>query len=146
MTMFVDADPLALSAVTAHSYTQAQGQTQTQTQAPAHAQGQERQPAQEQEPSPPSSHSPSDEVQSPIKPDGSPKKRKRTRKAATGKKFECKHKGCGKSYSRAEHLYRHQLNRTYSLAAHSCGTCFRACLWCLWSWLIDILTLTLTLS
>ncbi|EGE08202.1 zinc finger protein zas1 [Trichophyton equinum CBS 127.97] len=112
MTMFVDADPLALSAVTAHSYTQAQGQTQTQTQAPAHAQGQERQPAQEQEPSPPSSHSPSDEVQSPIKPDGSPKKRKRTRKAATGKKFECKHKGCGKSYSRAEHLYRHQLNHS----------------------------------
>lgn len=117
MTMFVDADPLALSAVTAHRYTQAQGQTQTQTQAqaqaPAQAQGQERQTAQEQEPSPPSSHSPSDEVQSPVKPDGSPKKRKRTRKAATGKKFECKHKGCGKSYSRAEHLYRHQLNRTY---------------------------------
>lgn len=27
------------------------------------------------------------------------------------KRFECKFEGCGKSYSRAEHLYRHQLNR-----------------------------------
>lgn len=45
---------------------------------------------------------------------GSPKKRKRTRKANLDKKFECKHEGCGKSYSRAEHLYRHQLNRTPS--------------------------------
>jgi hypothetical protein len=27
------------------------------------------------------------------------------------KKFPCPHEGCGKSYSRAEHLYRHQLNR-----------------------------------
>ncbi|KAF2728545.1 hypothetical protein EJ04DRAFT_591134 [Polyplosphaeria fusca] len=26
------------------------------------------------------------------------------------KKFECPHEGCGKSYSRAEHLHRHQLN------------------------------------
>lgn len=106
MTMFVDADPLAHSAVAAHRYTQAQ--------APAQAQGLERRQEQEQEPSPQSSHSPSDGVQSPVKPpDESPKKRKRTRKAATGKKFECKHKGCGKSYSRAEHLSRHQLNRTY---------------------------------
>lgn len=40
---------------------------------------------------------------------GSTKKRKRT--IPTDKKFECKHEGCGKSYSRAEHLYRHQLNR-----------------------------------
>jgi hypothetical protein len=32
------------------------------------------------------------------------------------KKFECRHEGCGKSYSRAEHLYRHQLNRRYSLS------------------------------
>ncbi|EFR04569.1 zinc finger protein zas1 [Nannizzia gypsea CBS 118893] len=108
MTMFVDSDPLALSAVAAHRYTQAQAPAQ----APVHGQGQERRQEQEQEPSPLSSHSPSDEVQSPIKPDGSPKKRKRTRKAATGKKFECKHKGCGKSYSRAEHLYRHQLNHS----------------------------------
>ncbi|KAJ9264894.1 transcriptional regulator family: Fungal Specific TF [Paecilomyces variotii] len=41
---------------------------------------------------------------------GSTKKRKRT--IPTDKKFECKHEGCGKSYSRAEHLYRHQLNHT----------------------------------
>jgi hypothetical protein len=27
------------------------------------------------------------------------------------KRFECTHAGCGKSYSRAEHLHRHQLNR-----------------------------------
>lgn len=38
-------------------------------------------------------------------------KRKRTRKVYTDKKFVCTHEGCGKSYSRAEHLYRHQLNR-----------------------------------
>ncbi|KAL1969843.1 hypothetical protein VTN77DRAFT_7352 [Rasamsonia byssochlamydoides] len=43
---------------------------------------------------------------------GSPKKRKRSRKAQPDKKFECKHEGCGKSYSRAEHLHRHQLNHT----------------------------------
>ncbi|EEP77576.1 conserved hypothetical protein [Uncinocarpus reesii 1704] len=40
----------------------------------------------------------------------SPKKRKRSRKGDSDKKFDCKHEGCGKSYSRAEHLYRHQLN------------------------------------
>ena len=40
-----------------------------------------------------------------------PKKRKRTRKVQSDRKFECTHEGCGKSYSRAEHLYRHQLNR-----------------------------------
>lgn len=39
------------------------------------------------------------------------KKRKRPRKIGPEKKFECKYEGCGKSYSRAEHLYRHQLNR-----------------------------------
>jgi hypothetical protein len=38
------------------------------------------------------------------------KKRRRSRKGLD-KKFECPHEGCGKSYSRAEHLYRHQLNR-----------------------------------
>lgn len=27
------------------------------------------------------------------------------------KKFECPHPDCDKKYSRAEHLYRHQLNR-----------------------------------
>lgn len=40
-----------------------------------------------------------------------PKKRRRVVKPNSDKKFECKHEGCGKSYSRAEHLYRHQLNR-----------------------------------
>ncbi|RMZ76745.1 hypothetical protein DV737_g4728, partial [Chaetothyriales sp. CBS 132003] len=41
-----------------------------------------------------------------------PKKRRRVGKPNSDKKFECKHEGCGKSYSRAEHLYRHQLNHT----------------------------------
>jgi hypothetical protein len=41
---------------------------------------------------------------------GNSKKRRRSRKGLD-KKFECPHEGCGKSYSRAEHLYRHQLNR-----------------------------------
>jgi hypothetical protein len=39
------------------------------------------------------------------------KKRRRSAKPNSDRKFECKHEGCGKSYSRAEHLYRHQLNR-----------------------------------
>ena len=38
------------------------------------------------------------------------KKRKRGRKGLD-KKYLCPQDGCGKSYSRAEHLYRHQLNR-----------------------------------
>lgn len=38
-------------------------------------------------------------------------KRRRKANANADKKFECNHDGCGKSYSRAEHLYRHQLNR-----------------------------------
>ncbi|XPS77238.1 hypothetical protein M3J09_009266 [Ascochyta lentis] len=40
---------------------------------------------------------------------GGSRKRRRSRKGLD-KKFECPHEGCGKSYSRAEHLYRHQLN------------------------------------
>jgi hypothetical protein len=43
---------------------------------------------------------------------GSSRKRRRSRKGLD-KKFECPHEGCGKSYSRAEHLYRHQLNREW---------------------------------
>ncbi|THC94538.1 hypothetical protein EYZ11_005979 [Aspergillus tanneri] len=39
-----------------------------------------------------------------------PRKRKRARKAHSDRKFDCTFEGCGKSYSRAEHLYRHQLN------------------------------------
>lgn len=42
--------------------------------------------------------------------DDPPRKRRRSRKGLD-KKFECNHPDCGKSYSRAEHLYRHQLNR-----------------------------------
>ncbi|EYE98720.1 putative C2H2 finger domain protein [Aspergillus ruber CBS 135680] len=51
---------------------------------------------------------------SPVQPtvDAAAKKRKRTRKVYTDKKFVCSHESCGKSYSRAEHLYRHQLNHT----------------------------------
>ncbi|KAI9833573.1 MAG: hypothetical protein M1826_007187 [Phylliscum demangeonii] len=41
--------------------------------------------------------------------EGTPRKRRRSRKGLD-KKFECPHPRCGKSYSRAEHLYRHQLN------------------------------------
>ena len=41
---------------------------------------------------------------------GKPRKRKRSRKGLE-KNFPCPQEGCGKSYSRAEHLYRHQLNR-----------------------------------
>ena len=41
---------------------------------------------------------------------GRPRKRKRSRKGLE-KNFACPQEGCGKSYSRAEHLYRHQLNR-----------------------------------
>lgn len=48
------------------------------------------------------------------------RKRRRSRKGLD-KKFECPHPGCGKSYSRAEHLYRHQLNRKKS-AVGSSGT------------------------
>ncbi|CAG8979094.1 hypothetical protein HYALB_00000224 [Hymenoscyphus albidus] len=41
--------------------------------------------------------------------DGPSRKRRRSRKGLD-KKFECPEPNCGKSYSRAEHLYRHQLN------------------------------------
>ena len=42
------------------------------------------------------------------------RKRKRSRKGIDNK-FDCPYKLCGKSYSRAEHLYRHQLNRTSTI-------------------------------
>ncbi|KAI2195375.1 hypothetical protein LOZ18_005743 [Ophidiomyces ophidiicola] len=61
-------------------------------------------------------------------PPGSPKKRKRSRKADGDRKFDCQHAGCGKSYSRAEHLYRHQLNHNpkhiYRCAFPSCTRAF----------------------
>ena len=43
------------------------------------------------------------------------RKRRRSRKGLD-KKFECPHPGCGRTYSRAEHLYRHQLNRRIILS------------------------------
>lgn len=61
-------------------------------------------------------------VLAPIKPDAMvesgdqpSKRRRRSRRAPSDRKFECTHEGCGKSYSRAEHLYRHQLNRMCDL-------------------------------
>lgn len=50
---------------------------------------------------------------------GKPRKRKRSRKGLE-KNFPCPHQGCGKSYSRAEHLYRHQLNRECIVPAADC--------------------------
>ena len=50
---------------------------------------------------------------------GKPRKRKRSRKGLE-KNFPCPHQGCGKSYSRAEHLYRHQLNRECIVPAIAC--------------------------
>jgi hypothetical protein len=47
--------------------------------------------------------------------DSKPKKKRRVVKLSD-KKYECPQPDCGKSYSRAEHLYRHQLNRTYNMA------------------------------
>lgn len=43
--------------------------------------------------------------------DDKPSKKKRRFIKDLDKKFDCPHTGCGKKYSRAEHLYRHQLNR-----------------------------------
>lgn len=45
--------------------------------------------------------------------DAKPKKKRRVVKTGD-KKYECPEPDCGKSYSRAEHLYRHQLNRPSS--------------------------------
>ena len=47
----------------------------------------------------------------------SSRKRRRSKKGVDGKKFDCPTEGCGKSYSRAEHLYRHQLNREFDHAS-----------------------------
>ena len=41
------------------------------------------------------------------------KHRKRLRKLGQNKSFTCPHEGCGKTYSRSENLYRHQLNRKF---------------------------------
>ena len=42
-----------------------------------------------------------------------PKKKRRVINTPE-KKFACSHPECGKSYSRAEHLYRHRLNRRFN--------------------------------
>ncbi|KAK9420648.1 putative C2H2-type domain-containing protein [Seiridium unicorne] len=42
--------------------------------------------------------------------EGGPNRKRRRSRKGLDKKFECPWDGCGKSYSRAEHLYRHQLN------------------------------------
>ncbi|KAI9763457.1 MAG: hypothetical protein M1835_007805 [Candelina submexicana] len=41
---------------------------------------------------------------------GGPSRKRRRSRKGLDKKFECPQPDCGKSYSRAEHLYRHQLN------------------------------------
>lgn len=42
-------------------------------------------------------------------------KKKRRMIRIPDKKYECPHENCGKCYSRAEHLSRHQLNRKCTL-------------------------------
>lgn len=42
------------------------------------------------------------------------RKRRRTELQTSDKKYGCPDPGCGKKYSRLEHLYRHQLNRKFS--------------------------------
>ncbi|KAI5463735.1 fungal-specific transcription factor domain-containing protein [Mariannaea sp. PMI_226] len=58
---------------------------------------------------------------------GPTRKRRRSRKGLD-KRFECNADGCGKSYSRAEHLYRHQLNhnskQTYRCSFPNCPRTF----------------------
>ncbi|KAI4176755.1 MAG: hypothetical protein LQ343_000848 [Gyalolechia ehrenbergii] len=58
---------------------------------------------------------------------GKPRKRKRSRKGLE-KSFPCTFESCGKSYSRAEHLYRHQLNhepkQIYECNFPGCGKQF----------------------
>lgn len=57
---------------------------------------------------------------------GPARKRRRSRKGLD-KKFGCPHKDCGKSYSRAEHLYRHQLNHAPKQIYHcGMGDCTRS--------------------
>ncbi|KAJ5888983.1 hypothetical protein N7495_009024 [Penicillium taxi] len=53
------------------------------------------------------------------------KRRIRSRRAPPDRKFHCSHDGCGKSYSRAEHLARHQLNHAPKQIFH-CEYCPRS--------------------
>lgn len=50
--------------------------------------------------------------------DAKPKKKRKIIKNSD-KKYQCPHGDCGKSYSRAEHLYRHQLNRMFHATSHA---------------------------
>lgn len=50
------------------------------------------------------------------------KKRARKGPGGTGKPHKCQAPGCGKSYTRAEHLHRHELNRK-RFPSHSCEPC-----------------------
>ncbi|KAM0325481.1 hypothetical protein ACHAQA_007468 [Verticillium albo-atrum] len=60
--------------------------------------------------------------------DGGPARKRRRSRKGLDKKFECPQEGCGKSYSRAEHLYRHQLNHApkqiYSCDFPDCNRTF----------------------
>lgn len=60
--------------------------------------------------------------------DGGPARKRRRSRKGLDKKFECPHEGCGKSYSRAEHLYRHQLNHNpktiYTCKFRDCNRTF----------------------
>lgn len=49
--------------------------------------------------------------------DSKPKKKRKIIKNSD-KKYQCPHGECGKAYSRAEHLYRHQLNRKFQTPSH----------------------------
>lgn len=51
--------------------------------------------------------------------DSKPKKKRRVVKLSD-KKYECPQPECGKAYSRAEHLYRHQLNRKCQIPTVTC--------------------------
>lgn len=41
--------------------------------------------------------------------------KQRSSKNEPRRRFECTYAGCGRHYSRAEHLYRHQLNRKLTI-------------------------------
>lgn len=57
-----------------------------------------------------------------------PAKRRRASRAGQERRFECKHPGCEKRYSRAEHLQRHELNHApkhiYRCELPQCGLTF----------------------
>ncbi|KAH8918797.1 hypothetical protein BT69DRAFT_545658 [Atractiella rhizophila] len=54
--------------------------------------------------------------------EGSKKRRRRNSNAGNGRKFPCTWEGCGKVFSRPDHLSRHRLNHTPS-QIYSCDRC-----------------------